>query len=96
MNIIEFEAEVTKRYLTEPAFHARVQLAAEATAATMRRSTGMSMSKDFADAVIQACAYGLAVADIDVTANLNEELIAKMRATADALGGFQLIAAEEQ
>lgn len=90
IDIVTFEAETTKRYLTDPRFHARVNVAVEVTAVTMRRATGMAMGQDFAAAVTQACAYGLMMAEIDITPNLDEETIASMRREADKLG-FQVI-----
>ncbi len=95
IDIRVWEAEVTQRFLTDPTFHARVQLAVEATAASMRRATGMSMSQDFAAAVVQACAYGAASMEVDVANNLTPELIILMRARADQLG-FQLIEKHEE
>lgn len=94
MRIEEVEAEVTKRYLTEPEFHARVQVAVELASTSMRRATGVSPGREFVAGLVQACAYGLHMADIDITPNVDEALIANMRRTAESLG-FQLIAAEK-
>lgn len=90
INIVETEAEVTQRYLTDPEFHARVQLAVQLTAASMRRATGVSMGRDFAAAVVQACAYGLAMATVDVATNMDDKTAASMMASAKALG-FELV-----
>lgn len=93
MRIEEIEAEATKRYLTEPEFHARVQLAVELASTSMRRATGMGPGREFAAGMVQSCAYGLMMADIDITPNVDEDLIANMRRTAESFG-FQLIAAD--
>ncbi len=90
MDIREVEAQTTQRYLTDPEFHARVQVAVELTAVSMLRATGISPGRDFTAGLVQACAYGLAMADVDITPNLDEENIASMRRTAEAVG-FQLI-----
>ncbi len=94
MDIREVEAQTTQRYLTDPEFHARVLVAVELTSASMRRATGVSPGKDFTAGLVQACAYGLAMAEVDVTANVDDDLIAGMRRTAEAMG-FQLIQGKE-
>ncbi len=90
MDIREVEAKTTQRYLTDPEFHARVNVAVELTSVSMRRATGVSPGKDFTAGLVQACAYGLAMADVDITPNVDDALIAGMRRQAEALG-FQLI-----
>ncbi len=94
MDIREVEARTTERYCTDPEFHARVRVAAELTATSMRRATGLSPSPDFMAGVVQSCAYGLMMAEVDITSNLDEDNIANMRRTAEALG-FQLIQGEK-
>lgn len=93
IDIREVEARTTERYCTDQEFHARVRVAAELTATSMRRATGFSPSADFMAGVIQACAYGLAMAEVDVTNNLDQDNLDNMRRTAEALG-FQLIQGE--
>lgn len=60
----EFQRDATMRYLTEPEFHARVQLAVSMTEATSRRETGLSLGDGVRAALIQSCAYALMVAEI--------------------------------
>lgn len=91
LNVIEVEAEVTHQYLTDPEFHARVRIAVQLTAASLRRATGMSMGQEFEAAVVQACAYGVYAADLDMTNNVDDEIAERMRADAERLG-FQLAA----
>lgn len=94
IHIQEFEAKTTERYLTDPEFYARVQVAVELASTSMRRATGAGPGLEFLAGMVQMAAYGLMMAEVDVTANVDDELIASMRRTAEQLG-FQLIKGEK-
>lgn len=84
--------EATTRYLTDPSFHARVLFAVAATEATADMM-GVTLDKQTRDGLLQACVYGLLMADYDV-ADLGidaERTVNSMKQTAESMG-MQVVA----
>jgi uncharacterized protein YeaC (DUF1315 family) len=84
----EWIRDATTLYLTDPEFHARVNIAVEVTNAVAQHEQGRPLSNEQRAAVLQAAVFGAMCVDLDleeygVRAN---EAVQSMQARAEAMG----------
>lgn len=77
-------AQGTTRYLTDPQFHARAQVACSITVATAKME-GVTLTEDQLACVVQAVVYGLLVAELPL-GEIGQETHDSMKQAAELLG----------
>lgn len=90
--LTEWNIEATRRFLTDPEFHARAVAAAGLTVA-IGRANGIEATKDQRDMITQAVVFGMLVTEIDLaeTGITAEAAVESMQSTARELG-MQVVA----
>lgn len=80
------QAEATKRYLTDPDFHARVNITLQLADWTSQHESGMNLNDIGRAWTRQAAAYALIVAELELDADFVNEAVESMKETAETMG----------
>lgn len=83
---VVMQAEATKRYLTDPEFHARVNITIQLAGWTSQHETGMQLSASGLGMVRQTAAYALLVAELALDNDFVDEAVESMKTEAEAMG----------
>lgn len=83
---VVLQAEATKRYLTDPLFHARVNIAIQLAGWTSQHETGMALGATGVAMVRQAAAYALLTAEMVLEDDFVDEAIESMKEQAETMG----------
>lgn len=83
---VELQAEATKRYLTDPEFHARVNIVLQLNHWTSQHESGMILNDTGISWTRQAAAYALLVVEMELPQDFIDEAIPSMKDVAEAMG----------
>lgn len=83
---VQMQSEATKRYLTDPEFHARVNITIQLAGWTSQHETGMNLSESGVGMVRQAAAYALLTAEMEIPQEFMGDAIESMKDQAEAMG----------
>ncbi len=86
INPVDLQMQATVRYLTDPLFHARVNVAIQMAGWTYQHETGLSLGEAGLAMSRQAAAYALLTAELEFPQEFLDEAIPSMREQAEALG----------
>lgn len=80
------QAETTLRFLSDPEFHARVQMAVELANFSCKQATGLDLSQHGRSVAVQTAAFALMIADVELTEGVLGQAEEDMKAAAEAMG----------
>lgn len=83
---VVLQAEATKRYLTDPEFHARVNIVLQLADWTSQHESGLNLNEIGRAWTRQAAAYALLVAEMELESEFVGEAVESMKETAETMG----------
>jgi hypothetical protein len=86
LNGPQMQADATMRYLTDPAFHARVGMAVELAKYACRQATGIELSQHGYSVAVQTAAFAIMVAEVELTEGVLEQAEEDMKEAAEQFG----------